>query len=96
MSPKTSQPLTVSLVLSLLGAAVALGCSQTLLEEKWSLPYRDTTQDMIANPDAGNEAEIVENLDPLTGELVIETYKSKRGEPQFEPRSVSIIDTLGD
>jgi hypothetical protein len=48
---------------------------------------------MIANPDAGTtEAAPIEGLDPLTAELVIDNYKKKKGEPEFEPQEIFVIE----
>jgi hypothetical protein len=79
-------------VLVLLGLGLAMGCGPTLLEETWGSAYRENTQKMIANPEAGKaEPEPIESLDPITGELVIERYKSKKGEPEFAPREIFVI-----
>ncbi len=78
---------------SLLGVAIAMGCAPTLLDETWGQSYRETTESMIANPDAGTtEAEPIEGLDPVTAELVIENYKQKKGDAQFDSREIVIID----
>jgi hypothetical protein len=83
---------TATIGVSLLGVAIAMGCAQTLLEETWGMSFREATESMIANPDAGTtEAAPIEGLDPLTSELVIENYKQKKGEPQFEPREIFIV-----
>ncbi len=83
---------TVTIGVSLLGVAIAMGCAQTLLEETWGQSYRETTEGMIANPDAGTtEAEPIEGLDPVTAELVIENYKQKKGDAQFDSREIVII-----
>jgi hypothetical protein len=77
---------------SLLGVAIAMGCAQTLLEETWGMSVREATEGMIADPDAGTtEAAPMEGLDPLTAELVIENYKGKKGEPQFDSQEALII-----
>ena len=84
---------TATIGVSLLGVAIAMGCAQTLLEETWGQSYRETTESMIANPDAGTtEAEPIEGLDPVTAELVIENYKQKKGDAQFDSREIVIID----
>lgn len=83
---------TATIGVSLLCVAIAMGCVQTLLDETWGQSFREATEGMIANPDAGTtEATPVEGLDPVTAELVIENYKRKKGEPQFEAREIFII-----
>ncbi len=84
--------LNVVCVAVLLGLALAMGCSPTLLEQTWGSSYQENTEKMIANPEAAQaEPEPIENLDPVTGELVIERYKSKKGEPEFAPREIFVI-----
>jgi hypothetical protein len=76
----------------LLVLPLAMGCGPTLLEQTWGSSYRENTEKMIANPEAAEaESEPVENLDPVTGELVVERYKSKKGEPEFAPREIFVI-----
>jgi hypothetical protein len=83
---------TTTIGVSLLGVAIAMGCAPTLLDENWGLSFRETTDGMIANPEAGTtEAAPIEGLDPLTSELVIENYKTKKGEPQLEPQEIFIV-----
>ena len=72
MSARPPRLWTATIGVSLLGVAIAMGCAQTLLDETWGQSYRETTESMIANPDAGTtEAEPIEGLDPVTAELVI-------------------------
>ncbi len=93
MSARPPRLWTATIGVSLLGVAIAMGCAQTLLDETWGQSYRETTESMIANPDAGTtEAEPIEGLDPVTAELVIENYKQKKGDAQFDSREIVIID----
>ncbi len=92
MSARPPRLWTATIGVSLLGVAIAMGCAQTLLDKTWGQSFRETTEGMIANPDAGTtEAEPIEGLDPVTAELVIENYKRKKGEPEFEPREIFIV-----
>ena len=92
MSARPPRLWKATIGVSLLSVAVAMGCAQTLLEETWGQSYRETTESMIANPDAGTtEAEPIEGLDPVTAELVIENYKQKKGDAQFDSREIVII-----
>ena len=93
MSARPSRIWTATIGVSLLSGAIAMGCAQTLLEETWGQSFRETTEGMVANPDAGTtEAEPIEGLDPVTAELVIENYKQKKGDAQFDSREIVIID----
>ena len=92
MSARSSRLWTATIGVSLLSVAIAMGCAQTLLEETWGQVFRETTEGMIANPDAGTtEAEPIEGLDPVTAELVIENYKQKKGEAEFKSQEIVIV-----
>ena len=92
MSARPPRLWAATIGVSLLGVAIAMGCAQTLLEETWGQSFREATEGMTANPDAGTtEAAPIEGLDPVTAELVIENYKRKKGEPQFEAREIFIV-----
>ena len=92
MSARPPRLGTATIGVALLSVVIAMGCAQTLLEETWGQSFRETTGDMIANPDAGiTEAEPLEGLDPVTAELVIENYKQKKGEAQFDSREIVIV-----
>ncbi len=92
MSARPPRLWTATIGVSLLSVAIAMGCAQTLLDETWGESFRETTEGMIANPDAGTtEAEPIEGLDPVTAELVIENYKQKKGEAEFKSREIVIV-----
>ena len=92
MSARSPRLWTATIGVSLLSVAIAMGCAQTLLEETWGQTFRETTEGMIANPDAGTtEAEPIEGLDPVTAELVIENYKQKKGEAKFRSQEIVIV-----
>jgi hypothetical protein len=92
MRARTPRLWTAIIGVLLLGVAIAMGCAPTLLDETWGLSFRETTDGMIANPEAGTtEAEPIEGLDPLTAELVVENYKQKKGEPQLESQEIIIV-----
>ena len=92
MSARPPRLWTATIGVSLLGVAIAMGCAQTLLEETWGQSFREATESMIANPDAGTtEAAPIEGLDPVTAELVIENYKQKKGEAKFDSQEIVIV-----
>ncbi len=76
-------------------AALAFGtaCAQppTPVEMHWGEAKRHNAAAMIANPDAGRVTRTVEGLDPITGELVMESYRKNQTSEEKATEEVFII-----
>ena len=60
------------------GAALAaLGCAATPMEETWGDSVAAYKAGMIVDPNAGT-SDPIEGVDPLTGEIIIETYTERK------------------
>jgi hypothetical protein len=70
---------------------LSAGCLSSAVEQHWGESKRGVTARMIANPDAGDTRPI-EGLDPITGEIVVETYEKNLRKQERNPKEIFLIE----
>lgn len=72
-------------------SGLATAC-RTPLKQHWGESVRHNVNAMVANPEAGKTtAKPLEGLDPVTAELVSETYKANQRQDKSDEKQLFLI-----
>lgn len=84
---------TTTLAALVATAGLSFGCAlpPTPVEAHWGEAVTGGALAQTVDPEAGNRVEGPEGLDPVTGELVAETYKKNQRNEKKDPRKIFLI-----
>lgn len=80
---------------SLVLAGLGMGCAnRSHVNEHWGESYRTLKAQQIANPDAGQEVQVVEGMSSTTARDVTTTYHSRQAEQPQTRENTSLVEIL--
>jgi hypothetical protein len=80
---------------SLVLVGLGLGCAnRSHVSDHWGESYRTLKAQQIANPDAGQEVQVVEGMSSTTARDVSATYHTRQAEQPQTRQDSSLIEIL--